>query len=177
MVSAHREEDVDAAQRIAILAKVLNGVAQRFDQPVVMSTHPRTRKRLEEFDIKLDDRIRLLPLGLPDYVQSQRLSHAELSDSGTITEESNILGFPSLNIRDAHERPEGMEEGAVVMTGLSLERVLQGPSLLDAPQPDTPISRPVADYDIDNVSDKVVHIIHSYTDFINRTVWQKQLAD
>jgi UDP-N-acetylglucosamine 2-epimerase len=178
VVSCHREENVDAPERIAMLASVLNGVAQQFGQPIVMSTHPRTRKRLEEFDIKLDDRIRLLkPLGLPDYVQLQRLSHAVLSDSGTITEESNILGFPALNIRDAHERPEGMEEGAVAMTGLSLQRVLQGLALLDARNPDQPISRPVADYAIDNVSDKVVRIIHSYTDFINRTVWHKPAAD
>ena len=178
VVSCHREENVDAPERIALLARVLNGVARQFGQPVVMSTHPRTRKRLEEFDIKLDDRIRLLrPLGLPDYVQLQRQSHAVLSDSGTITEESNILGFPALNIRDAHERPEGMEEGAVVMTGLSLQRVLQGLALLDARNPDQPISQPVADYAIDNVSDKVVRIIHSYTDFINRKVWQKPAVD
>jgi UDP-N-acetyl-L-fucosamine synthase len=174
VVSCHREENVDAPERLALLANVLNGLAQEFDQPIVMSTHPRTRKRLNEFAIRLDDRVRLLkPLGLPDYVQLQRLSHAVLSDSGTITEESNILGFPALNIRDAHERPEGMEEAAVVLTGLSLERVLQGLAMLDDRDRTQPISHPVSDYSTDNVSDKVVRIIHSYTDVINRTVWQK----
>jgi len=174
VVSCHREENVEAPERLSQLGQMLNGLAQQFGQPVIMSTHPRTRKRIEESSISLDPLVRLLrPLGLPDYVQLQRNSHAVLSDSGTITEESNILGFPALNIRDAHERPEGMEEAAVVMTGLSLHRVLQGLSLLDNRDRTRPISQPVADYSVANVSDKVVRIIHSYTDYVNRFVWRQ----
>jgi len=174
VVSCHREENVDTPDRLRQLCDMLNDLAEHFGEPVVMSTHPRTRKRLGETGIKLDERIRLLkPLGLPDYLQLQRHAHAVLSDSGTITEESNILGFPALNIRDAHERPEGMEEGAVMMAGLSLDRVLQCLAILDTRDRARPISHAVADYAVDNVSDKVLRIIQSYTDYVKRTVWRQ----
>lgn len=174
VVSCHREENVDADAKLDQLAQVLNTLARRFAQPVIMSTHPRTRKRLEVRGAQLDPLVRLLkPLGLPDYVQLQRHSRVVLSDSGTITEESNILDFPALNIREAHERPEGMEEGAVVLTGLSVDRVLQGLEMLDRRDRQQRISCPVHDYSNGNVSDKVVRIIHSYTDYVNRVVWKK----
>ncbi len=174
VVSCHREENVDADEKLEQLAQVLNTLARRFAQPVIMSTHPRTRKRLEARGAQLDPLVQLLkPLGLPDYVQLQRHSRAVLSDSGTITEESNILDFPALNIREAHERPEGMEEGAVVLTGLSVDRVLQGLGMLDRRDRQQRISCPVRDYSNGNVSDKVVRIIHSYTDYVNRVAWQK----
>lgn len=174
VVSCHREENVESNRKIDELAAILNGIAERFRQPVIMSTHPRTRKRLEGRKIELSPLVKLMnPLGLPDYVRLQMLSRAVLSDSGTITEESNILNFPALNIREAHERPEGMEEGAVVMTGLSLDRVLQGLSMLDQRPKDERIAHLTRDYSFDNVSDKVVRIIHSYTDYVNRVVWQK----
>ena len=174
VVSCHREENVESERTIAQLGEILNGLAEQFAQPVIVSTHPRTRKQLEAVGLMLDPLIRLLkPLGLPDYVQLQRSAHAVLSDSGTITEESNILNFPALNIREAHERPEGMEEGAVVMTGLSLERVLQGVQMLDSRDADSRISHLVKDYEVDNVSQKVTRIIYSYTDYVNRTVWKK----
>jgi UDP-N-acetylglucosamine 2-epimerase (non-hydrolysing) len=174
VVSCHREENVDADAKLDQLAQVLNTLARRFAQPVIMSTHPRTRKRLEARGAQLDPLVQLLkPLGLPDYIQLQRHSRAVLSDSGTITEESNILDFPALNIREAHERPEGMEEGAVVLTGLSVDRVLQGLEMLDKRDRQQRISRPVHDYSNGNVSDKVVRIIHSYTDYVNRVVWKK----
>jgi UDP-N-acetylglucosamine 2-epimerase (non-hydrolysing) len=174
VVSCHREENVDADAKLNQLAQVLNTLARRFAQPVIMSTHPRTRKRLEARGAQLDPLVQLLkPLGMPDYVQLQRHSRAVLSDSGTITEESNILDFPALNIREAHERPEGMEEGAVVLTGLSVDRVLQGLEMLDRRNRQQRISCPVHDYSYGNVSDKVVRIIHSYTDYVNRVVWKK----
>ncbi len=174
VVSCHREENVDADAKLDQLAQVLNTLARRFAQPVIMSTHPRTRKRLKARGAQLDPLVQLLkPLGLPDYIQLQRHSRAVLSDSGTITEESNILDFPALNIREAHERPEGMEEGAVVLTGLSVDRVLQGLEMLDKRDRQQRISRPVHDYSNGNVSDKVVRIIHSYTDYVNRVVWKK----
>lgn len=174
VVSCHREENVESDRKIDELAVVLNGIAERFGQPVIMSTHPRTRKRLEGRGVELSPLVKLMkPLGLPDYVRLQMLSRAVLSDSGTITEESNILNFPALNIREAHERPEGMEEGAVVMTGLSLDRVLQGLSMLDHKPKEGRIAHLTRDYSFDNVSDKVVRIIHSYVDYVNRVVWQK----
>lgn len=173
-VSAHREENVDAPGAFAKLAAILNGVAETLDLPVVVSTHPRTRNRAEAEGIALDSRVRLeKPLAFSEYVALQRDARLVLSDSGTITEESSILNFPALNIREAHERPEGMEEAAVIMTGLDLERVLQGIAILaDQPRGDDRLLRIVADYDVPNVSDKIVRILHSYTGFVNRTVWK-----
>lgn len=174
-VSAHREENIDAPGAFAKLAAILNGVAEQLDLPVLVSTHPRTRNRAEAAGIALDPRVRLeRPLPFSDYVALQSSARVTLSDSGTITEESSILNFPALNIRDVHERPEGMEEGAVIMTGLNLDRVMQGIAILaDQARGATRQLRIVGDYDVPNVSDKVVRIIQSYTDFVNRTVWKK----
>lgn len=175
VVSCHREENVDAPERLMGLISVLNGLAVRLGARVIVSTHPRTRKRLDATGMSLHALVELMnPLGLFDYVQLQRNARAVLSDSGTITEESSILNFRAVNIRDAHERPEGMEEGAVMMTGLSSERVFQALSILaDQPQGAQRLLRPVSDYLMPNVSDKVLRVVMSYTDYVNRTVWHK----
>lgn len=170
LVSCHREENVDADDRLALLADVLAAVAARYDEPVLVSTHPRTRKRIDALGIAFDPRVRLMPpFGFLDYNALQLHARAVLSDSGTISEESAILDFPALNIRDAHERPEAMEEAAVMMTGLSPTRVLQGLAVLEghAQRP----RRLPTDYAVPNVADKVVRIILSYTDYVRRTVW------
>jgi UDP-N-acetylglucosamine 2-epimerase (non-hydrolysing) len=175
LVSAHREENVESDESFEKLVKVLNAVAQDHGLPVAVSTHPRTQKRVDATSAKFHPLVQLMkPLGFHDYVHLQMNAKAVLSDSGTLTEESSILNFPALNLREAHERPEGMEEAAVMMVGLEVERVNQGLVILQtqARGIDREL-RLVADYSIPNVSHKVVRIIHSYTDYVNRVVWKK----
>jgi len=175
LVSAHREENVEADKAFEKLVKVLNALAQDHGIPVVVSTHPRMQKRVDATSAKFHPLVQLMkPLGFHDYVHLQMNAKAVLSDSGTLNEESSILNFPALNLREAHERPEGMEEAAVMMVGLDVERVNQGLAILQkqARGVDRDL-RLVTDYSIPNVSHKVVRIIHSYTDYVNRVVWKK----
>ncbi|PNH80577.1 non-hydrolyzing UDP-N-acetylglucosamine 2-epimerase [Vibrio diazotrophicus] len=174
VVSAHREENVDSPKQLAKLAESLNTVAEYYNLPVIVSTHPRTRNRVEAQGLEFHPNIQLLkPLGFHDYNHLQKNSKAVLSDSGTINEESSIMNFPALNLREAHERPEGMEEASVMMVGLEVERVMQALNILRTqPTGKERLLRRVEDYSMPNVSDKVVRIVHSYTDYVRRVVWK-----
>ena len=175
VVSAHREENISNDSNFMGLVSSLNLVAEKYDLPIIVSTHPRTRKMIDVKGIVLHKNIQLLkPLGFNDYNALQLHSKAVLSDSGTISEESSILNFPALNIRQAHERPEAMEEASVMMVGLNPERILQGLIQLESQKTgDERTFRKVSDYSMPNVSDKVVRIIISYVDYIKRTVWSE----
>jgi UDP-N-acetylglucosamine 2-epimerase (non-hydrolysing) len=175
VVSAHREENIESDRNFSGLVEVMNTIARTYGMPIIVSTHPRTRHRIDATGVTLDPLVQLLkPLGFHDYVHLQKNARASLSDSGTINEESSILNLRALNLRDAHERPEAMEEGAVMMVGLEPERVLQALAILESqPTGDERLLRLVADYAMPNVSDKVVRILHSYTSYVNRVVWKR----
>jgi UDP-N-acetylglucosamine 2-epimerase (non-hydrolysing) len=175
VVSSHREENVDAPERLRRLFDVLNAIAQRFELPIIVSTHPRTRKRMDALGLQAHPLVQFhKPFGFLDYVALQMRARAVLSDSGTITEESSILNFPALNLREVHERPEGFEEASVMFVGLDVERVMQALEILnDQPRGEERLLRLVNDYAPDNVSDKVLRIVLSYTGFVNRKVWGK----
>ncbi len=172
VVSAHREENINYEKNFLDLVDSLNAIAKRYNYPVIVSTHPRTRKMIEEKGIEFNPLVKTLaPLGFNDYVKLQLRAKVVLSDSGTISEESAILGFRALNIRQSHERPESMEEASVMLVGLEKERVLQGVEILEIQEKDT--LRLVGDYSKSNVSEKILRIIISYTDYVNRVVWGK----
>ena len=175
LVSSHREENVDSPENLQKLFAILNALAERYHEPVIVSTHPRTRKRVDALGLTAHPLVQFLkPFGFLDYVKLQTQARAVLSDSGTITEESSILNFPALNLREVHERPEGFEEAAVIFVGMSIDRVMQGLGILETqPRGSERSLRLVTDYATNNVSDKVLRIIQSYTDFVNRKVWHK----
>ncbi|MEK5184016.1 non-hydrolyzing UDP-N-acetylglucosamine 2-epimerase [Solibacillus sp. FSL W7-1324] len=172
LVSAHREENISSERNLLNLVESLNTIAEKFGYPVIISTHPRTRKMIEKKGIVFNPLVQTLkPLGFNDYNKLQLKAKAVLSDSGTISEESSILGFRALNIREAHERPEAMEEAAVMMVGLGVERIMQGLAILEIQESDT--LRLVSDYSMPNVGEKVLRIILSYTDYVKSNVWKK----
>lgn len=172
VVSAHREENINSEENFSGLVESLNEVAEQYQMPIIISTHPRTMNKIKEKNIQFHELIQTMkPMGFNDYNKLQMNAKAVLSDSGTISEESSILGFKALNIRQAHERPEAMEEASVMMTGLNKERILQGLKVLETQ--DSTTLRLVNDYSMPNVSEKVLRIILSYTDYVNRTVWRK----
>jgi len=175
VVSVHREENVDSDKNFLELVESLNTIAETYQLPVIISTHPRTQKRVDALGVSFNPLIRLLkPLGFKDYNKLQISAKAVLSDSGTISEESSIMNFPALNIRQAHERPEAMEEASVMMVGLGVERIMQALEIINEQVRDEQrILRQVEDYSMPNVSDKIIRIIHSYTDYVNRVVWKK----
>ena len=175
VVSAHREENIENDKNFGKLVEILNAIAEDYNFPVIVSTHPRTRNRMKNESISFHSGINFLkPMGFFDYVKLQMNSTTVCSDSGTITEEASILNFPAINLREAHERPEGVEEAAVMMVGLDLTRVRQALEILQhQPKGDQRLLRLVSDYTMPNVSDKVLRIIHSYTDYVNRVVWKK----
>jgi UDP-N-acetylglucosamine 2-epimerase (non-hydrolysing) len=175
VVSVHREENIDSERNYEKLVKLLNIIAETYGLPVIVSTHPRTRKRIDAASSRFNPHVRLMkPLCFSDYNKLQINARAVLSDSGTISEESSILNFPALNLREAHERPEGMEEAAVMMVSLESERVLQALAILDTQgRGEQRTLRLVSDYGVPNVSDKMVRLIHSYTDYVNRVVWKQ----
>jgi UDP-N-acetylglucosamine 2-epimerase (non-hydrolysing) len=175
VVSAHREENVDSDKNFLNLMESLNAIAEIYQIPIIVSTHPRTQKRIDEIKVELNPMIRLLkPLGFKDYNKLQISAKAVLSDSGTINEEASIMNFPALNLREAHERPEGMEEAMVMMTGLEKERIMQSLAIIDnQPRDEQRLMQQVSDYSMPNVSDKIVRIVHSYTDYVNRVIWKK----
>ncbi len=175
LISAHREENIESDNSFRKLVNVINEISSSFNLPVIVSTHPRTQKRIDSTGSKFHLNVRLLkPLGFLDYIRLQQTAKVVLSDSGTINEESSILNFPALNLREAHERPEGMEEAVVMMVGLDVDRVKQGLNIIEnQPRGSDRSMQLVADYSIPNVSEKVVRIIHSYTDYVNRVIWKK----
>ncbi|MDT2681911.1 UDP-N-acetylglucosamine 2-epimerase (non-hydrolyzing) [Enterococcus gallinarum] len=172
LVSAHREENISSEENFSNLVEALNTIAEKYQYPVIISTHPRTMKMIQQKGVQFHSLIQTMkPMGFNDYNKLQMNAKAVLSDSGTISEESSILNFKALNIRQAHERPEAMEEASVMMVGLARDRILEGLSVLETQEKDT--LRKVSDYSMPNVSEKVLRIILSYTDYINRVVWQK----
>ena len=175
LVSAHREENINFEKNYLNLIESLNAISELYKLPVIFSTHPRTKKLIDETKVKLNPLIQILkPLGFNDYNKLQMCAKTVLSDSGTITEESSILNFAALNLRETHERPEGMEEAAVMMTGLEKKRILQSLSIIDnQSKGKRSVIRQVYDYNVPNVSEKILRIVHSYTDYVNRTVWKK----
>lgn len=175
VVSVHREENVDSPSNIRKYVNVLNTLAEKYGLPIIVSTHPRTKKKIDSLNLEFNPLVRLLkPLGFSDYIKLQSESKAVLSDSGTITEESSILNFPAINIREAHERPEGFEEASVMFTGMEIDRILQALAILETqPRGDERLINVVDDYIAPNVSDKILRIITSYTDYVNKFVWKK----
>lgn len=179
LVSSHREENVDSPANLVKLFAILNALAERYKEPVVVSTHPRTRKRMDALGLTAHPLVQFFkPFGFLDYVKLQMQARTVLSDSGTITEESSILNFPALNLREVHERPEGFEEAAVILVGMSIDRIMQGLGILETQLSGTERNlRLVADYSPSNVSEKVLRIIQSYTNFVNEKVWKKSDLD